>query len=240
MPTASPAATDFAVLSADLLRKVRDLESYQALITRLAAVEPEALATSLDTDLRRITFWVNVYNSYIIILLRENPVLYEDRSAFFTQDRFTIAGRKLSFDQVEHGILRRSKIKWGLGIIGKLSVDDYESLLRVENVDPRIHFVLNCGAEACPPVRILEPATADQQLDASARSYLQSTTVYDEATGELDVTPLMSWFRGDFGGKSGAIQMLKRYEVIPQDASPSLDFKDYDWTLDIDNFVEEE
>jgi hypothetical protein len=241
MQQPSPSLTeDFASLSSELLQKVRDMEPHQDLLDQLAQVSPQALAASLDTDLRRITFWVNAYNSYVIILLRENPALYEDRSAFFGDDRFTIAGRELSFDKVEHGILRRSKIKWGLGIIGKLSVDDYENRLRVEAVDPRIHFVLNCGAEACPPVRILEPATTDEQLHEAARTYLQASTVYDAEAEEVDVTPLMSWFRGDFGGKSGVIEMLKRYEIIPQESSPSLEFKDYNWTLDIDNFVPEQ
>ena len=46
----------------------------------------------------------------------------------------------------------------------------------------------------------------------------------------------MSWFRGDFGGPSGAIQMLKEYDVIPDNADPSISYKDYDWTLELGNY----
>jgi hypothetical protein len=46
----------------------------------------------------------------------------------------------------------------------------------------------------------------------------------------------MSWFRADFGGKDGAVEMLKLYNVIPKDADPSVSFLEYDWTLELGNY----
>jgi len=54
----------------------------------------------------------------------------------------------------------------------------------------------------------------------------------------VKVNTLMSWFRGDFGGKAGAVEMLKKYNVIPQDADPSVSFLEYDWTLELGNYTD--
>lgn len=47
---------------------------------------------------------------------------------------------------------------------------------------------------------------------------------------------LFSYFRADFGGLDAAKTFLKRYDVIPENADPSLDFREYNWALDLDNF----
>jgi hypothetical protein len=50
------------------------------------------------------------------------------------------------------------------------------------------------------------------------------------------VPKLMSWFRRDFGGKSGAVKILQQQGIIPQGVKPKLEFKNYDWNLYLDNF----
>lgn len=233
------AQTDFPARSAELLQavKTQNQPTIDRLTQQLAEVSPQTLADDLSDDTRRKTFWINLYNSYVIILLRENPDLYDDRDAFFTEPRATIAQAKLSFDDIEHGILRRSKIKLSLGLANNPFAGDYEKMMRVDEVDWRIHFALNCGADACPPVEIYHTSSLDQQLENRARLYLKNNTVYREADNTVIVTPLMSWFRGDFGGSTGVKEILKSYSLIPQESDPSLEYKDYDWTLDIDNFA---
>ena len=224
-------------LSSDLLIAVRLNKSTDDIINHLASISPEDLAAELDTDALKKAFWINIYNSHIIMFLKENPDLYEKRSTFFTQKRILIAGIMLSFDDIEHGIIRRSKVKLGLGMINKLFPGEAEKLFRVKKVDPRVHFALNCGAESCPLVRNYRAETVDEQLDAAAKDYLELNTKYMADKNSVLVTPLMSWFRGDFGGKKGMIHMLKKYEIIPADIHPSITFDSYSWELDIDNFT---
>jgi hypothetical protein len=235
------AQPDFPQLSVNLLEAVKANRPVKDFTDQLAQAKLGDISKQLDTDPERKAFWINVYNAYVIILLRENPDLYGSKSArddFFTQPRITIAGQELSFDDIEHGILRRSKVKLSAGYLGKLFVDEVEKKLRVDEVDWHIHFALNCGAEACPPVEIYRVATLEQQLADRATSYLTQTTVYKPEEGKVYVTPLMSWFRADFGSLSGVRDILKAQKLIPQEADPSIEFKDYDWTLDIDNFAE--
>lgn len=43
---------------------------------------------------------------------------------------------------------------------------------------------------------------------------------------------------GDFSGMNSAKHFLKKYDIIPQDADLSLEFREYDWTLELGNFQE--
>jgi len=240
MTASVQAQPDFPQLSVDLLQAVKANGATQTYTQQLAQAKLKDISSQLDTDAQRKTFWINVYNSFIILRLRENPEIYatkDGRDDFFTEPRVTIAGQKLSFDDIEHGILRRSKVKLSAGYLGKLFVDEVEKKLRVDEVDWRIHFALNCGAEACPPVEIYRVNSIDQQLTQRAKAYLTSTTVHKSEEGKVYVTPLMSWFRADFGGLSGVRDILRDFGLIPREADPSIEFKDYNWSLDIDNFA---
>lgn len=240
MTASLPAQTDYPALSTNLLEAVKANQPTQSYAQQIAEVPLKELSAQLDTDAKRKTFWINVYNSYIIIRLREESDLYATRSGrddFFTEPRVMVAGQKLSFDDIEHGILRRSKVKLSAGYLGKLFVDEMEKKLRVDEVDWHIHFALNCGAISCPPVEVYRVKAIEQQLDRRARAYLNNTTEYKPDEGKAYVTPLMSWFRADFGGLSGVTDILHKFDIIPREANPSLEFKDYDWSLDIDHFA---
>ncbi|MGB7392828.1 MAG: DUF547 domain-containing protein, partial [Pricia sp.] len=102
----------------------------------------------------------------------------------------------------------------------------------------RIHFALNCGAKACPPVAIYEDNRLDEQLNKVTTDYLERVSEYDSDTKEVKTTPLFSWFRGDFGCKSGIKDILKEEGIIPTTKKIDVEYKNYDWTLDLDNFTE--
>ncbi|MEO1451351.1 MAG: DUF547 domain-containing protein [Bacteroidota bacterium] len=229
----------FEPMAAELLERVRAQQPTRDLQDRLAAADPDELAAYLDTDAKRIAFWTNVYNSYIILVLREDPDLYENRNNFFRKPRAKIAGLDLSFDQIEHGILRGGQFKYGLGFIPNPFADKYVTALQVQEVDPRLHFALNCGAESCPPIEVFRTETLDEQLNRRTRAYLSGHVTYNPVHNKVIMTPLVSWFRGDFGGLSGVKQLLKQLELIPAESNPSIEFEDYDWTLDLQNFVED-
>ncbi len=233
----------YAHLSMELVEAVRDDEPYDHIMRMLEQVSAEELRENLDTEAKNKAFWLNIYNAYVQILLLDEPELFEDRNSwfgynFFSSPQVTIAGKELSFDEIEHGIMRRSKIKISLGYLQRWFVDDYIKKFWWEEVDPRIHFALNCGAASCPFIAVFDPDRVEEQLEIATRQYLSENTVYDPSSNSLEVTRLMSWFRGDFGGISGAVQMLKDYGVIPEDADPSVNFDEYDWTLELGNYQE--
>ena len=233
----------YAELSKQLVETVRDGEPHFMLTRILATVPEDELYQNLNTESEKKAFWINIYNAYVQILLLDNPELFVDRNSwfgynFFSTPQVTIAGKELSFDDIEHGIMRRSKIKISLGYLNQWFVDDFIERFWWDEIDPRIHFVLNCGAASCPYIAPFDPDRVEEQLRIGAKEYLEDTTDYYPDDKEVEVTRLISWFRGDFGGVDGAIEMIKSYGIIPEDADPSVNYKEYDWTLELGNYKE--
>lgn len=229
--------THYVQLSIDLLHVTKLKNDTRENLALLKNMTAEELANGLDTDAKKKVFWINLYNSFILILLREKPELYDSQKAFFTEPRFTIAGMKMSFDDIEHGILRRSKIKYSLGYVNKPLVSEFEKMMRVREVDWRLHMALNCGASSCPPIEVYTLENLDAQLRNRAKAYLVETTEVDTDTNQVKVTALMQMFRGDFGGPDGIRQILKSFEIIPESGRPSISYHTYDWGLALENFV---
>ena len=230
---------DLNLLSENFLLAILKKEDPTAFQKQLMEIDPEYLSDQLKTDAQKLAFWINVYNSYIILSLREHPEYYEAavRSAFFKKPLIRVAGKQLSFADVEHGLVRKSQWEYGLGYFRTWFPSKFERQNRIEQRDYRIHFALNCGAKDCPPVAIYSPKTLDEQFEAQTKAYLTKTTVYEGEQNTAKVTALFSWFRGDFGGKSGIRKILKRHELVPLDSRVSLNYLNYDWTLDLENYI---
>jgi hypothetical protein len=207
-----------------------------------------ALADFGDTDLEPVrtdretalAFWINLYNAGTQRLLDERPALYESSLRFvrfFSAPCLTVAGARVSLDDIEQGILR-GRSKYGLGYLPRLLPDTFELRYRLDGVDPRIHFALNCGAASCPAIRAYEPDRIDDQLDLAARTYLDSTVEYDPDAGTVRVPRVFLWYHGDFGGKRGTVDLLQEYEVVPPSANPGVDYQSWDWSRAREKFAE--
>ncbi len=224
--------------SVDFLEAVRRGEEADDHRSALAAYDSADLAAALADDRERTAFWCNLYNAAAQLTLRERPEVYS-RWRFFRRPLLTVAGTSLTLDDVEHGILRGSQFKYGLGYVPKpgILVGDFERTHRVSEPDWRVHFALNCGAASCPPVAAYEADSLDDQLDRATTSYLATETAYDPDSGTATVTPLFRWYRGDFGGADGIRSILRTYDVIPAGADPDIAYGDYDWSVAPGNFA---
>jgi hypothetical protein len=201
----------------------------------LAGIDAAALAAALPDDAARIAFWLNVYNGAVRARLLADPVAYRRRVPFFATPAATVAGRRLSPNAIENGLLRRSAFLAGLGYLRNPIPSRFERLLRVERVDPRIHFALDCGARSCPPLATWEPATLDADLERATAAYLAAESARSAEGNVLMVPRLLRWYRGDFGGRAGILDLLRRHGLIGPDETPRLRYGDYDWTLDVDD-----
>lgn len=217
--------------------KQNNTEAVEKFTNQLNELDFNVLANSLDNDQKKKTFWINVYNGFIIDKLRKDSSLYENRGDFFSEKNILIAGEKMSFDFIEHGIIRRSKVKLSLGFFGKLFPSKMERKLRTDKLDYRIHFALNCGAKACPPVKVYSAKNIEKQLSKSEKDFVKKVTEYDESENKVTTTAIFSWFRGDFGNKRGIRKIIRRHLGI-EEKRFKVEFRKYDWTLDIDNFVD--
>ncbi|MFW6435525.1 MAG: DUF547 domain-containing protein [Halovenus sp.] len=224
---------------ASLLGALRDNEATRAHEDALANLDPDVLASALDTDDRRLAFWLNVYNAYAQLLLERWPAEYErSRRRFFGHKAIPVAGEWLSLDDIEHGILRRSRSGLGLGYLPRLWPSAFERRHRVTERDWRIHFALNCGAKSCPPIRVYEADRIDEQLELATASYLEQEVAYDEQAGVVRVPRLMLWYRGDFGGGTGIGEILQRFGHMSNNPDVPIRYREYNWSISVEPFVE--
>jgi hypothetical protein len=214
---------------------LKNSENTDAFIKTLADAKIDQINAQLGTDNQKMAFWLNIYNGFIQVTLHKSPEKYKDRRTFFKEKTIEIGGIKWSFADIEHGILRRSQHEYFMGYLTRPFPNKFEKMLRVSKRDWRIHFALNCGAKSCPPVAAYDYETLDQQLTISTREYLSSHTVYLSDQNTAYVSPLFSWFRGDFGGLEGIRQILIGHNLIP-DSKVRLKISEYDWTLFLGNF----
>jgi hypothetical protein len=236
-PPAQPTPTEAA---AEVLVAYKTDGDPAPFLSALAAFGDDDLAAVRTDRERALAFWCNLYNAGTQRLLAARPSLYESRLRslrFFSVPALTVAGHPLGLDDIEHGILR-GRSKYGLGYLPRLLPDTFELRYRLPAVDPRVHFALNCGAASCPAIRAYAPEAIDDQLDLATETYLDATTEYDADGGVVRVTPLFRWYRGDFGGKRGTKEFLRRYDVIPDGADPTVRYGSWDWTRTARKFVD--
>ncbi|SDQ24692.1 DUF547 domain-containing protein [Natronobacterium texcoconense] len=241
-----PTQIDPLSLSGDLLYAVKteDETDTDRLRERLATLGRSQLGPALSSRERKLSFWLNCYNAYAQLRLEEEPGILEggflDRWKFFGRDRVPVAGCWLSLNDIEHGLLRSSKHPWGLGYLPRPFPSSFEREFRLERCDPRVHFALCRGSENSPPIAIYSPADVDEELDIAIEWFLEENVEYDAETDVASIPRFFRRYRGDFGGKRGIVEFLRRYNAISDDATPTLEYEasdrapDFDLDLELD------
>ncbi len=193
-----------------------DNAEFNEYLEKLASASPDSWPRNAQ-----LAFWINAYNASAIRQVLDNRSLKQptDKADFFKEVKFTVAGRKLSLDQIENEVIR-PQFK--------------ESL---------IHFGVVCAAVGCPKL-IGTAYTADKVislLKSNLRAYLSSPAglKIDRNAKSVQLSKIFEWYRVDFA-KSDAdlIAYVKPYVdketaawLAANSDSISLAFLDYDWTL---------
>jgi hypothetical protein len=215
-------------MSTELLEALRNRGETEQLEQRLAELSHERLADSLRSDRRKNAFWINLYSAEAQILSERRPLLRRLK-IIYVAPGVRVAGRRMSLQRLESNMLRRKTIfgthkpHWLTG--------SWERRVRVEDVDPRVHFALNCAAESCPPIRSYTPGDIDEQLEVATRSYLESEVVVEGQVAE--VPRLFKWYSGDFGGTDGVLDFLDGYGFRAE----RIEFKSWDWSISTREFA---
>ncbi|WP_247731582.1 DUF547 domain-containing protein [Halovivax limisalsi] len=225
--------------AADLLYTVKTDGNPSEHRDHLARLDQDRLDHILADRPRRLAFWLNVFNAYVHLLLDD---LDEElgsnrlrRYRFFSRDRIPIAGTTLSLNDVRDGMLRHSKLRWGLGYLPRPFPSAFERRFRLAECDPRIHFALNSSGEHSPPLSVYSPADVDHELDVATEWYLSETVRFDGERAVATVPRLFRWYRGDFGGMSGIRSFLLDYDVIPDVDGLSIEFVEFD-SIELDRY----
>ncbi len=223
-----------------LYGKMKDSEAflrYEGLTRGLALFPLE----SLRDRAQRLAFWINVYNAAVIhgvVSLGVKRSVREVR-LFFKRVAYRIGGYVFSLHEMEHGILRGNS-RAPYGILRPFRKRDPRIAFCVEPLDPRIHFAMVCGARSCPPVGFYEAQRVDFQLDLATASFINGPGVkFLPESGVLELSQIFRWYKWDFGGMSGIMDLLLKYldpgqarEAIARHrTSLPVRFQHYDWDL---------
>lgn len=218
---------DVLYFSQAFLLAIKTEQPYEAYRDTLARIDLDKLENTLNSPEKKLAFWINTYNSLVQAKIRDNPAAFSDQEHFFKAADQKIGGNLFSLDDLETGILRKKKRKHHKAFFKSF---------RVEVLDPRIHFTLNCGATSCPPVAFYSPERLEDELAAAEQSFVSQTSTYDATSNTATVSELFSWFAEDFGGNSGVTELLQRLNLVPAGTDPIFAYSPYDWHLDLENY----
>jgi hypothetical protein len=169
----------------------------------------------------QMAYWINAYNAYTIRLVLDYyplksikdigssikiPFVTTPWAAKF----FSIGGKKMSLDNIEHGTLRK-----------KFN-------------EPRIHFALVCASISCPRLRN-EAYTGEQlerQLDEQGRDFLNNPANNKIGKDGAKLSKYFDWYKGDWSenGQS-VVKWVNKYSTTRIDQNTKIDFLDYNWNL---------
>lgn len=223
------------VRGSDEFRRMRD-----ELAPALAAADPGVLWN----DDQRIAFWANCYNALTIqaaITAEVDASVRDVRGGlvgFFRRSAYTVGGLRFSLEDIEQGVLRANR--GHPRIPGPhFSGGDARRGYCLAEPDPRLHFVLHCGAVSCPPVGVMRADSVGPQLDLASASFLNGAegVRVDVEAGTVLLPRVMSWYGVDFGGKRGAQRFAARYvddeaeRALLESGRLKVRFREYDWRL---------
>ena len=122
-----------------------------------------------------------------------------DRASFFGDVSVDVGGDVLSFDDLEHGILR-GNARHPYQVARRFDTPTGRRL-GLTRLDHRVHFALNCGATSCPPVKRYTPEAIDEELRLAAMAFCEAddNVRIDEGERRVHLSKLMYWYQSDFG-----------------------------------------
>lgn len=195
-----------------------DKEKLQALVDEIANYSLED-----KSDQQQKAFYINAYNLLVInsVVMNNEKASVQDVTGFFTQKIHRVAHVRRSLNELE------------------------KEVLFVDFPDPRLHFVLVCGALSCPPLinKAYRPETLENQLQAQCTSALNKEDFirFDDASKTLAWSALFDWYAADFGQKKeNIVAWINTYreKAIPADAKTEV--MNYNWSLNRQNSRDEE
>lgn len=173
----------------------------------------EGVSVSKDDSETYQAFWINAYNLSVIQGVVDHYPIQSplDVKGFFDMATYNLAEQHITLNDIEN------------------------KLLREQFNDPRVHFVLVCGAVGCPPLisGAYWPETLGTQMDKQTRLALNGDfVVVNDKKKRIEVSQIMEWYKTDFiKSDANEVGFINHYRTqkIPQNYK--LSYIPYNWRL---------
>ena len=97
---------------------------------------------------------------------------------------------------------------------------------------------MNCGASSCPAINYYKPQTIERDLALAEQAFVKANSTFDSLSNVIYISQIFEWFKIDFGGEKGIMNILKRNGVISNNSSPLIKYTPYNWSLKTKNYSE--
>lgn len=186
----------------------------------LAQIPFDTLVNQLDTDVKRKTFWLNIYLAYSQKQMGDNAAC--DRKCKKLKG-ITVANRVFSLNDIMYKILLHSK---GKITPKRILVPEWEKALRISYTDGRVILATNGDKEIAELHTYFEVAELNDQLDASSKLFLKKSVYYNADKNTVFLPKWIKHFKRDFGKEAGMKRGLIMAEVLPENSTAKIIFTD--------------
>jgi len=170
------------------------------------------------TKEEKFAYWINAYNAFTVKLITQNYPLksIKDLGSTATKNSpwdkkfFTIGGREMTLNNIEHDILRK------------------------QFNDPRLHFAINCASYSCPKLlnSAFRASSLNKQLNARAINFFNDTTKNIITPTQPRLSSILLWYGDDFT-KTGVskIEYINKYSHVKILPTTKIEYMKYNWDL---------
>lgn len=168
--------------------------------------------TKLNDNNQKKAMLINFYNLGAIKLLADNyPISSpQEISGFYDKKILAFNGIQLSLNDIENNIIRK------------------------EYNDPRVHFVLVCGALGCPPITnfVYEALKLNEQMNEQTKLALNNDEFIKVNGKTVLLSEIFKWYKEDFLKENkSVVQFINKYRTTPLDENSLIDYYPYDWKI---------
>ena len=165
-------------------------------------------------DLDKKAFYINAYNLTVIktLVLNYPAGSPQEIPGFFDSEKHKIANEYMTLNELENDLIRPT----------------YK--------DPRVHFVLVCGAKGCPPITnfAYQPFRLHQQMEMQTKKALNDPNFIRSKAGskEVGLSKIFEWYPEDFGGgKKKILAYINKYRTTALPIDGKVSYYAYDWNV---------
>lgn len=223
-------------------------DAFMSYVTAAARLPELDITSVLTNDSYKRAFFINLYNAatqHAIVARGPPPSNSLDRLFWTLRTTYTVGRYTLSLHDIENGILRRNK---SVSLMPPpFGLFDNRRKLCVDVLDPRIHFVLNCAANSCPPVLFLTVENIADVLADATIGFLKNDSNFRVHNGVIYLSQIFKWYKDDFsrdGSNHALLSFVCEHGDTEQDdilqlkklmnrssQNINIEWLPYDWSL---------
>ncbi|MEZ4809436.1 MAG: DUF547 domain-containing protein [Allomuricauda sp.] len=158
----------------------------------------------------KLAYFINLYNAATVKLIVDHyPVKsIKDIPNRWKREWIKVGDNTLSLNDIEHEILRKMD-------------------------EPRIHFAIVCASYSCPKLSnvAFTEENMEEMLSKAASDFVNDKKRNRFENGTARLSKIFQWYKGDFTKQSSLLDYINLYLDNPVAKDATLEYLDYDWSL---------